>query len=422
MAIPVLVKLISSLMFIILLNKLTGRLPLSLFGGTLLFAFWVGFSVSEIITTTYLRLFSLETAGLLLLVALVILLSLQMKATGVIEELVLSIRGTFSSRDSLAILPAVIGLLPMPGGALFSAPLLDGFDDLPSLAQEKKTLINYWFRHVWEYAWPLYPGIIVACSVAGIELYQILLLGLPISVAAILFGYWFFLRGIGNETRPVARGRLMLGPFIPVMTVILTYLMIQLLFPAVSSFNRYLPMIIGLSLALLVLNRRRPLDLPTWWSLVTAKNIYKMLLIILMVRIYGAFIEADLEGLSVVAHMARELGSAGIPTLPLIMAVPFLAGLTMGVSVGFAGAAIPVVVALLGSSPSFGTLAGSILFAYACGFMGTMLSPLHVCMIVTCEYYRTDLNRSFRAIIPPAIGIMAFTFLYMQILILLFPA
>lgn len=420
MAIPVLVKLISSLLIIILLNKLTGRLPLSLFGGTMLFAFWVGFSLNEIIITVYLRLFSLETAGLLLLVALVILLSLQMKETGLIQELVSSVRGTFSSRNSLAILPAVIGLLPMPGGALFSAPLLDGFDDLPTLAQEKKTVINYWFRHVWEYAWPLYPGIIVACSVASIELWQILLLGLPISLAAILFGYWFFLRGIGKEFRPVNKRSPRIGPFIPVMTVIFSYLVIQLLFPAVSTFNRYLPMIIGLILALFVLNRKKPLTLKTWWSLATSKNIYKMLLIILMVRMYGAFIEADLEGLSVVAHMAEELRSAGIPSLPLIMAVPFLAGLTMGVSVGFAGAAIPVVVAILGSSPSFGTLAGSILFAYACGFMGTMLSPLHVCMIVTCEYYRTDLSRSFRAIIPPAIGIMAFTFLYMQILIRLF--
>ncbi len=421
MTVPIIIKLLTSLAVIIILNRYMKNLPLSLLGGAILFAVWIGLSFRDILITIEHTVWSGDTAGLLALVSLVILLSMQMRRTGLIDELVSSVRGAFSSRASLAVLPAVIGLLPMPGGALFSAPLLDNFDDLPGVEQNLKTRINYWFRHVWEYAWPLYPGIIVACDAAGIALWQILLFGLPLSAAAILFGCVFFLSKIPKGERGTEpHHTFSIIPFIPVLTVIVLYAAIQLFAPAVGEVNQYLPMVLGLSSAVITLQVRRPLAAADWGGMILSGQIYRMLLIIIMVRVYGSFIEVDIQGVSVVQTMAQEMRQFGIPTLPLIMALPFFAGLTMGVSVGFSGAAIPVVVALLGVSPSFGTLIGTVLFAYVCGFMGTMLSPLHVCMIVTCEYYKTDLSASFRAIVSPAVSMILAAFAYMEILRLLF--
>jgi uncharacterized protein len=98
------------------------------------------------------------------------------------------------------------------------------------------------------------------------------------------------------------------------------------------------------------------------------------------------------------------------------MALPFLTGMTMGVSMGFAATSLPVVVALLGPSPNFGVLIGTLLFAYVTGFMGTMLSPLHVCMIVSCEYYKTDLIGSYKPMVIPALSMVLVAFFYLQLL------
>lgn len=417
MNIPIMIKLLSSLLIIVSLNRITRHLPLSLFLGALGFAFWLGLPSMEILRISYERIFSGTTAGLIALIFLVIALSTQMKKTSLVNELISSIRGIFSARASLAVIPAVIGLLPMPGGALFSAPLLDHFDDLEGIDGKTKTEINYWFRHVWEYAWPLYPGIIVACDIADIALWQIMLFGLPMSIASIIIGYVFFLSKIPkvHESRR-SEHTVSIIPFLPVLTVIIIYALIQILLPQIGASNKYLPMVIGLFASITLLQLLRPMDRNGWYEILTSKNIYKMLLIILMVRFFGGFVEAQIDGVSVIEIMAGEMQRFGIPTLPLIMGLPFLAGITMGVSVGFAGAALPVVFAILGANPSFGMLIGTMIFSYVCGFMGTMLSPLHVCMIVTCEYYKRPLGASFRTIIAPAITMAAAAFAYRELL------
>ena len=417
MSVPIIIKLLSSIVVIIILNCLLKRLWAALVGGALTFSLWIGLGVAGTVRIALEKLFSLEIAGLLALVSLVIILSLQMDRTKMVQELVSTIRSRFSARTSLAMIPAVIGLLPMPGGALFSAPLLDNFDDLKGITPETKTDINYWFRHVWESSWPLYPGVIVACAISGVQLWQFFLFGFPMSMIAVLTGRFFFLRKIGNShdrRSDVARGSLL--PFLPVFTVIGLYAIIQTSIPAISEANRYLPMVIGLLGSIGVLQLIRPLGTADWRRVLTSTQIPKMLLIILMVNLYGAYIEADLGGVTVVQVMAHEMQHLGIPTLPLIMILPFLTGMTMGVSMGFAGTAMPVVVALLGPDPAFLTLISTVIFAYVTGFMGTMLSPLHVCMIVTSEYYRTDLVKSYRPVIVPAFLQILFGFAYMMLL------
>jgi len=175
-------------------------------------------------------------------------------------------------------------------------------------------------------------------------------------------------------------------------------------------------MVVGLLGAITILQAIKPLGSEGWKAILSSRQIGKMLLIILMVRVYGSYIEADIGGMSVVQSMADEMQRFGIPTLPLIMLLPFFTGMTMGVSVGFSATSMPVVVALLGPAPEFGILMGTVLFAYVSGFMGTMLSPLHVCMIVTVEYYKTELLRSYRPVVIPVLFMIASAFAYMLLL------
>lgn len=70
-----------------------------------------------------------------LVIALIYWLSTQMSETGLMRELVALIQSRLSARGAISALPAVIGLLPIPGGAFFSAPLVDTCDT-------EKTLIR----------------------------------------------------------------------------------------------------------------------------------------------------------------------------------------------------------------------------------------------------------------------------------------
>jgi integral membrane protein (TIGR00529 family) len=102
---------------------------------------------------------TLSIAGI---VSLILILSNSMEIAGQMQRLLGSFRGLVSSpRLNLAILPALIGLLPMPGGAAFSAPMVKELGTQSKLSGAQLSFVNYWFRHIWEHWWPLYPGILL---------------------------------------------------------------------------------------------------------------------------------------------------------------------------------------------------------------------------------------------------------------------
>ena len=58
----------------------------------------------------------------------------------------------------------LIGLLPMIGGAMFSAPMVEEASQGLNVSRERKTFVNYWFRHSLETIFPLYPSLVLAAG------------------------------------------------------------------------------------------------------------------------------------------------------------------------------------------------------------------------------------------------------------------
>lgn len=413
MTIPVLLKIAVSLASILMVNRLVKNLAISIASGALIIALWSGQNLPSIINIALERLISFDNGALMLLIALVIILSSQMSSTGTMKLLVSGLQERLSWKATLAALPAVIGLLPMPGGALFSAPLVDDADRERRLSGDEKTGINYWFRHIWEFTWPLYPGVLVAADIAGIEVWQIFLVGLPISAVSAGAGYLFILRPItkdvpGRISREEGREKSALLPVLaPILIVVLVYILLALFLPALSGISKYLPMISGLIIAIFYLQLRSPLAGGAWKQIIFNRRTLDMVLIVAVVRIYGAYIEApNPDGIFLMEQLRLEMAGLGVPMVLLMMVIPFISGLTTGVSVGFVGASFPIVFSLLGQNPSTGALLSTMAIAYPFGFMGTMLSPVHVCLIVTNEHFKTNLFRSLAGLMRPALMVM----------------
>ena len=143
-----------------------------------------------------------------------------------------------------------------------------------------------------------------------------------------------------------------------------------------------------------------------------------MVLIVVLVRIYGAFIEARLpDGVLLMDQMRMELDSLGIPIITLIMIIPFVSGLTTGITVGFAGASIPIAISLLGTDPALYQILSTVSLAFSFGFMGVMMSPVHICLIVTNEHFKTSLAKSLTSLLPLIITMLMFALIYSQIII-----
>ncbi|MHC5034841.1 MAG: DUF401 family protein [Planctomycetota bacterium] len=418
---PVLVKVFAALALILVLNRLLGRLVLSVFLGALVLGLWSGHSAGAILSIAWARLSSAGCILLMLILLQVIWLSSQMAAAGVMEDLVTAVRARVSRRGAVAVLPAVIGLLPMPGGALFSAPLVDSCDTDDMIGPVLKAQTNHWFRHMWEFWWPLYPGVLLALAMTGLEIWQMMMIGMPLTLCSVGAGYVFLLRRIKPESEEVAAAALAgqgPGPFallLPIVVVIVCYTAIRLadaglglLWPEAPRVHRYVPMVLGLAAAILTLQIQRPLGKEQWRKILLSGRAVGMAAVVAAVLVYGAFIEADLPGgQSLVGQMSAEMAEWGIPLMPIIMLLPLVSGLATGVTVACVGASFPIVIDLLGDSPSTSALLSTTVLAYGFGYMGMLLSPVHVCLVVTGEHFKTGVLRIAAGLLKPAAVVLA---------------
>ena len=129
--------------------------------------------------------------------------------------------------------------------------------------------------------------------------------------------------------------------------------------------------------------------------------LYMLFIIIGIMSFKGILTESK-----VVDVLKDELAAYNIPTLAIVAILPFIAGIVTGIAMVFVGAAFPLVVSLVpyGASPYPYSL-----LAYGFGFVGMMLSPVHLCMLVNKEYFCSDLLGGYRYLWKPSLVCMAFT-------------
>jgi integral membrane protein (TIGR00529 family) len=315
----------------------------------------------------------------------------------------------------MAVLPAVIGLMPMPGGAVFSAPLVNSCDPYSELTPSIKTRINYWFRHVWEYWWPLYPGVLLAIDISGLQISHFMALMFPVTIFSVAGAWFFLLRKTGNNAKPdrTAEASSPAGPgFIylvsPIIMIVGIYALLSILFPALLSFSRYLPITIGIVSSVIYLQIIRPLPASTWKRLIFSRKAVNMALLVALIRIYGAFIEGQLPDGTLLMDLIRsDLATAGFSPYILIMLIPFLCGVSTGIAIGTVGASFPIVMSLLGPEPGFALVASTTVLAYSFGHVGQLMSPVHVCLLVSNEYFKVSLTKSLIGIVKPALVVLA---------------
>ena len=100
-----------------------------------------------------------------------------------------------------------------------------------------------------------------------------------------------------------------------------------------------------------------------------------------------------------------ELMTYGIPPILLILIMPFFSGFILGIAVGFVGASFPLIVPLIPAHDTFTYLLYAVL-AYTFGYMGMMLSPVHLCFLVTKDYFKAGAGGSYSYVVKTSIAVL----------------
>ncbi len=388
-------------------------LGLSILAGSVLLGLLFGMGPVSWLFTAGAAMVEGETLYLGAIVALILVLSSLMDASGQAERLMDSLQG-FLRRPRLALVffPALIGLLPMPGGAVFSAPMVARFAERLGLSGEDKVLLNYWFRHVWELAWPLYPGVILASALSNIPIGRLVFYALPAPLLCIGLGWFFVLRSKGLTEAVRVGGPGLAGKGDPVGALIHGLPLIISIVGAIglesamalawpgADFELGVTIALAAGAACAAVQGRLPAR--ELARIVLRRHVASMLFVILAIFVFKQVLtEAG------VVHDLANMAGGGLALWASAMLLPFLVGWVSGITIAFVGSALPLMLALLGPLGLQDQLMAWLMLFMFSGYTGVMSSPMHLCFILTCRYFETDLGPAWRRLVAPSTVLLA---------------
>jgi hypothetical protein len=392
--------------------------------------------------------FFFEAATLVGLIALIDIFGRVLKETESLPRLMQALKALFTDRRiALGGMPAVIGLLPMPGGAMVSAPLVrEMANESPvEISPENRMLVNYWFRHMWEYIFPVYPAVVAAAATWKVDLAELVSRQAVLTFAAVAAGFGLVLirvrpmlradasragggsppaGGESPEERPIAgadRARRLrhlvavAKGLAPIAAVLGIWFGLRTLGPAPAGCElidwrpwgrtSVLVALVAVIAALAIIGR-----LPPRWFLERVKRCMPLDMFLMIVGV--VVFQSVMKSAGAVEGLAGEL--EGAPLFVVIFLLPFAAGLLTGIAFAFVMIAFPLLagIVMVGGSPD----PAATVLAYAAGYMGVMLSPVHICLVLTRDYFGAKLGAVYLRLLPPAAVVLgvAFTVYFTQ--------
>lgn len=378
-------SLIISVLLILALIRIGLKIGFSIFCG----AFLLGVLTVQldVFNRMFITATSYPTIKLIALVISAFTLGYSMEYFKLLEKLTEAM-SRISGKFSVLILPMIVGFLPMPGGALLSAVMLEKPVKKYKFSPEISTFYNYWYRHLWVPVWPLYPSFIIAAAIVEIGYTDFILATYPITVSAILSGVFFTRMGGGSNDRTDLNSKdiiIAVKSIYPILLVAVLALM----------FNLDLLLTILLSILLLFVHKKGKIK--DFVQILKKTLDYKIIILVFAVMVYKDLIIYTKAAEVFFTH----LQTYNFPPAVAAFLLSFVVGFATGIELSYSSVALPMLTMFTGVAD--GTIPQNIMLVFGAGYLGVMVSPMHLCLALTAEYFRAKLSLVYRMLLPASL-------------------
>jgi integral membrane protein (TIGR00529 family) len=399
----ILLKIAAIILVLLFLIRMKWDLGLSLFIDSALTAILFKMNIADFAKNVGSALISGETLSLIAIVVLVLYLGNFLQAGGHFRRMVEALKNlVHDPRLILAIPSAFIGLLPMTAGAMMGAPIVEEAARRWNMTAPWKTFFNYWFRHIWEYSWPLYINLILAAAIVQTPLKKICYTQFPFTILAAAAGLVVLFKNV---------------PFLPpeqhaartFMDVVRVFWSIWPIFlTIILNFVFRLNLLVALGIASILTQVFSRMRFRDRWELVWRSLSPKIILLTAAVMVFKQILEAS----GALDLVVRVFPPHGATAYILLFAAPFFIGLLTGVNQAFVAISFPLLLPIIGKGQPDMIL---LLFAYVSGFCGILLSPAHLCLALTADYFKAELRAVYKILIWPVSVVFSAAFLALLI-------
>lgn len=388
------------IVFIIVIFLIQKKFPpgISLIIGAILLGIIYPVNLNQLFNIFYKTLTLKDTIELIITLILIYFLSFFLQGKDVLSKMIKNLDGIFPNRKlTIFLSSSLIGLLPMPGGALFSAPLVDGLTKDIDIPNERKAYMNYWFRHVLEGAFPTYPGIILAANFLNVTIRTTLFAHFLIPFVLILAGVFIGFRGVKIKNNIENKGNIFdfLKYFSPILLILILILFFNL--------NIIFSILIALILSFFFLKPNLKELLNYFKKSLTLDNIFLPI---------GVYFFRNLLNTGIANDISISLFSLNIPFFLILFLMPFISAFVTGLTSMGVAISYPIILNLFypGGNLSYALMG----IAYSGAVCGILFSPLHLCLIVTINYFKCELTKIYKNLtISVILSSFILIFLYM---------
>ncbi|WP_418581859.1 DUF401 family protein [Parasutterella excrementihominis] len=354
--------------------------PAILSGGLLIWLFesrsfeklWIAFTETLTMQRTW---------DLLLCLYFVMCLEVELRKSGSLHGMVVTLRNIFSSNKvTLAFMPAFLGLLPSLGGARFSAPIVQEASEGIAVDDEQKSAINLWFRHIFEFSNPLMPGVILACGIANVSIGDLIDQVGWVTILCFVLG-WIFLIIPLKITDLEKATNTQHDRTIDWKSLVLAFGPIVTSFLLIVAFNVQAALAMGLVVVAFIplyFWFKRPISVKSVFTESLDKKLFFNVICILY------FIQL-LTVIGTLDEIVSVFNNSSLPQAVIIACLSFIFGVMTGMGQGYIAIVMPIVALM---APGNIVLVG---IAMVYGIAGQMVTPTHLCILVTVEYFKCRL-------------------------------
>jgi len=390
------IKLLVVIAVIIFLIRKKWNLEYVIPLASLLIGVFFNLSLIQIGRNFILALIDPMTLKLIGIIVLVYILSGVLRKVESLRDLVDSLRGMVKDyRLILAFIPALLGLIPMPAGAMFSAPMVKEIGDRAELTPEEDTFVNYWFRHIWEFVWPLFPGMILFAGLLKVEIREVILVQLPLTITAVIVGLIWEYKNLKKDNGTISKKdiflnlkKLFLGVW-PILFIIILVLRVKI--------DLLLSLAIVI-LSLLFINIKK-LTLRIIKEIIKNDIDLGVVILIASIMIFQRILQVS-GAIEIIPEVFAKLG---VHPYIVLFSIPFFIATMTGVGTAALGIGLPILLPIIVQGEANLYYA---MLAFTGSFIGVMISPMHLCLAVTKNYFKADLGKIYKMLILPLIIII----------------
>ncbi len=315
-----------------------------------------------------------------------------MKHYGLLQKVVDALLNIISSKKIiLMIIPSMIGLMAVPGGAILSAPFINTIGEEVQIERPRRAVINLIFRHISMMVLPFTTSLLfIRAALPDINIYKVVGYGFIFVASTVFLGYTLFIKDI--KTDKIQRERNILGNIIKFL-IYTSPIYLSVVINAITGLPFFISMIFSIFAAFLLSNKTGFIN-----QIIKGININTILIVVSILLLKDIILQLD-KMLLVVENVLLSIES-GIGIL-LIFA---LVSIVFGFITGYPTSSLAITLPMLGMM----SLPENQVHIYAyfllvLSFLGYFFSPLHLCQVLTIGEMRVatdELYKEYRKYAP----------------------